>query len=104
MGRMRGRAVVETNQSDVFIPMIPQIPVPRQSSMSRSTLDHPSREHDQIPVEQVGFEPPIVTENEDEIIYAFPELFDCFSSEGFDSSQFKNFARNFLRNNTETIN
>ena len=34
-------------------------------------------------------------------ILNLPELFDCFSSEGFDLEQFKLFARNFLRNRPE---
>ena len=33
----------------------------------------------------------------DEMSNEFPELLDCFSSEGFDPGQFEHFARNFLR-------
>ena len=47
------------------------------------------------------FQTPTDPGNQDEIINDFPELFDCFSSEGFDLDQFKLFARNFFRNKPE---
>ena len=45
---------------------------------------------------------PVPNENEDEIINNFPELFDCFSNDGFDTERFKLFARHFLSNKPES--
>ena len=99
-GRMKGRFVPETDPIDVFIPAIPQTAAPRQPSATLPVFPQ-SHEHEEFPLQEVDFVQPIQIETEDETIDNFPELFDCFSSDGFDLEHFKNFARNFLRNRPE---
>ena len=98
MGRLRGRAVAEANPIDVFVPINHQQAEMRQPLEPVSNPPAPRPEQVLFPLERVMYQQPTGPRNEDEIINNFPELFDCFSSEGFDLEQFKLFARNFLRN------
>ena len=82
--------------------MNPQRGGPRPPPATGSGFPRQSGDHHEIPLEHVVFEQPNQNETEDETIYNFPELFDCFSSDGFLSKQFKLFARNFLSNKPQS--
>ena len=100
MGRLKGRMVFETDPIDVFVPINPQRAERAQPPAHVSNPPAPRPEHVLLPLEPDMYQQPTGREN-DEIINNFPELFDCFSSEGFNLEQFKLFARNFLRNRPE---
>ena len=101
-GRMVGGVVAETYPDDHFVPMNPQRTEPRQPSVTGSRPRVLPREPDQTPLEHVDLVQPVPNENEDEIINNLPELFDCFSTDGFDTERFKLFARHFLSNKPES--
>ena len=100
MGRLRGRTVAEANPIEVFVPINHQQAEMRQPLEPVSNPPAPRPEQVLFPLERVMYQQPTGPRNEDEIINNFPELFDCFSSEGFDLEQFKLFSRNFFKEST----
>ena len=90
---MRGRTVIETGSNDVFVPIISQTATPTRPPALPS--NHPATRRgpqQEVPSVQVDFQPPVGNGNEEEIIDNFPELFDCFSTDGFDPKHFKGWA------------
>ena len=104
-GKMRG--VSSQRETDATSPFIriryqpsprrllpPPVIVPR-----RRTVPRPNEAPPQSPPQSPGNDVP-----EDRVfddLQEFPEIMDCFSSEGFDSRRFGQFAQHFLRQKEE---